>query len=191
MPPTPPTSDVSPFAATVLNAFAFLPSYNFARVFTREESVTFAASGAEFFVSRDPFTYEIISGISFADEWFSTGDMLDTLNIDALRDWKDPQASTTDRVELLVPQLAEIVRTHCTPILRDPLAWLEPMRAMRERRRLSAARNEHLERLRTQADTAYHARSFADMLAAYARIPAERLTPVDLARIAYARNHLT
>jgi hypothetical protein len=188
-----PESPLDPleFRATVVRYFEFVDALHYQLSLTNSSRIVYRSDLAEFVIEHDQFTYEITSGLHVLEEWFSTGDMLDTLNIDALRDWKDPQASTRERVELLVPQLAEIVRTYCTPILRDPLAWREPMRAMRERRRLSAARIEHLERLRTQADTAYHARSFTDMLAAYAQIPAERLTPIDLARIASARNHLT
>jgi hypothetical protein len=99
------------------------------------------------------------------------------------------QASSREVVQMLVAQMAELVKSYAEPLLQGDA---ETYQALREQQSSDAAeytREVHLRAVRKQAETAWQDKDYEKLLGLYSDMQGE-LTPSEFMRFQYAEKQL-
>lgn len=99
------------------------------------------------------------------------------------------QASTPDRVARYVPQLADLLESHCSRLLSGDAVEFENLQQMRQKMSADARKREHLTEVRERADRAWKQRDYPAVLQEYTAIEPD-LTLSEQKKLLYAMKKL-
>lgn len=195
------------FEESVLSAFAFLtaPGYGFKCAasdvtLVRYESATVFVNiyhgrssyelGCEIGlrVGRDgaPLGHE--SEEEYPEEGFTIWEIARLEGAAGIDDRTFLQASTSERVEQLVSQLARLVRTHAASALRGDPTYYASLRHARTSWFENYTTDSRLERARADVARAWQRKNYAEVVRFFEPL-GDELTPAESKKLEYARRH--
>lgn len=98
------------------------------------------------------------------------------------------QASTAERVEQLVSQLAQLVRTHAVSALRGDPTYYASLRQARTNWFENYMIDSRLERARADVARAWQGKNYAEVVRLFEPL-GDELTPAESKKLEYARRH--
>jgi hypothetical protein len=185
------------FVAEVTSAFRFLSTdYGFRCIridpsFVRyESSLTFiniyhGRRSSELGVEIGKL--ENISGLQ--ENWYTIGEVLDLIGVRKKLGFTFFQASTRERVQMLVPKLAEYVKEYAKPILEGNLQIFERLHDLRHKKSEEYIKDMRLSQIREEAEKVWHKKDYAKLVELYNSMK-DDLTPVEVKKLEYAQKHL-
>lgn len=193
------------FEESVLSAFAFLtePGFGFKCVVTdvtlvRYESATVFVNvyhgrssyelGCEIglLAGRDRGAAEPESEEAYPEEGFTIWEIARLEEAPGVDDRTFLQASTPERVEQLVPQLAQLVRTYALRALRGESAYYASLSQARTDWFKKYMADSQLERARAEVARAWQRKNYAEVARLFEPLSSE-LTPAEYKKLEYAR----
>lgn len=100
------------------------------------------------------------------------------------------QVSSRDGVEEFIPRLSELVRKYARPFLQGDKQAFEAVLAQRKRESRDYTKKMELDRMREQAEIAWHQKDFGSVVTLYQRF-LDDLKPFEVKRFDYARKRST
>ena len=97
-------------------------------------------------------------------------------------------ATTPDAVRTLLAKLASLVRRYAGPALLSEPGIFERLAERRKLNSVEYAKRMELEDVRAEADSAWHSKDFRRVVELLEPL-AEQLTPLEIKRLGYAKNH--
>jgi hypothetical protein len=185
------------FASEVVSAFKFLSTeYGFQCVrieqtFVRYESIS---SFVNIYHGRRSFELGVEIGRlekvpGLQENWYTIGEILDLIGVREKLGFTFFQASTHERVQMLVPKLAEYVREYARPIFEGDSKIFESLSNLRRKKSEDLIREMRLSQIRDKATTAWHKKDYAKLIELYNSMK-DDLTQVEIKKLEYAKKHL-
>ena len=197
------------FEETVLSAFAFLtvPPYGFKCEASEVTLVRYESANVFVNIYHGRSSYEIGCEIGLIperdgiapghesegedpEEGFTIWEIARFEGAPGIDDRTFLQASTAERVEQLVPQLAQLVRTCASRALRGDLAYYTSLGQARTNWFENYMTDSRLERARADVARAWQTKNYAEVVRLFEPLT-EELTPAESKKLEYARKHST
>jgi hypothetical protein len=125
-----------------------------------------------------------------AEQKFTIGEIIDLMSAQKETGFTFLQASTRDRVQMLVPRLAELARKYAGDALRgDPLAF-ERLQDLQSRRSKEYLKEMELHRIRQKADDAWRKKDYTTVVELYKSIDKD-LTHLETKKLQYSEKQLS
>lgn len=208
---TEPNSDRSQlrFEEAVLSAFAFLtaPSHAFRCVTSESTIVRYESTDVFVTIYHGRSSYELgceiglLTGQGDAglgkggdedplEEGFTIWEIARLEGAPGIDERTFLQASTAERVERLVPQLAELVRTYAPRALRGDAAYYASLSQARTSWFENYMTDSRLKRARADVARAWQSKNYAEVVRLLEPL-SDELTPAEYKKLEYARKHST
>jgi hypothetical protein len=100
------------------------------------------------------------------------------------------QVSTREGVQNLVPRVAELIKKYAPPFLSGRIDFYDELQRANDRSSVKFEREQLLNRIRKEADTAWTAKDFARLTGLLQPIIGD-LTEIESKRLAYAEKHIS
>jgi hypothetical protein len=123
------------------------------------------------------------------ENWYTIGEIMDLMGVRDTLGFTIFQASTCDRMQMLVPKLAEYVREYAKSIFEGNLHIFEELRELRHRKSNEYIKEMNLGRIREIAEKAWHEKDYIKMIEIYTSMK-DDLTSVESKKLAYAQKRL-
>jgi hypothetical protein len=185
------------FVPEVLSAFSFLSTdYGFAPI--RVETTFVRYESASLFVNvyhgRRSFELGVEIGLlqkspGTQEDWFSIGDIMDLTGVREKHRYTFFQASTRERVTMLIPRLAEYVKEYAKPIFEGDLQIFERLEDLRGKKSDAYVKDMDLRQIRPKAEEAWHKKDYAKLVELYNSMK-DDLTVVESKKLEYAQKRL-
>ena len=128
-----------------------------------------------------------ISGLK--ENWYTLGEVMDLMGVRERLGFTFFQASTRERVQLLVPKLAEYVRKYARPIFEGNLQIFERLRDLRHKKSEEYRKEILLNQIREEAEKAWHKKNYAKLVELYDSMKND-LTLLEVKKLEYAQKRL-
>lgn len=193
------------FEESVLSAFAFLtaPAYGFKCAASDVTLVRYESANTFVNIYHGRSSYELgceigmLAGRDTAalgheseedhpEEGFSIWEIARLEGASGIDDRTFLQASTAERVEQLVPQLAQVVRTYASRALRGDTAYYASLRQARTTWFENYIADSRLERARADVAHAWQGKNYAEVVRLFEPL-SDELTPAEYKKLEYAR----
>jgi hypothetical protein len=123
------------------------------------------------------------------ENWYTIGEVMDLMGVRKKLGFTFFQASTRERVQMLVPKLAEYVREYARPIFEGNLSIFESLHNLRSKKSEEYIKEMYLSQIREEAENAWHEKNYAKLVELYSSMK-DDLTSVEVKKLQYAQKHL-
>jgi hypothetical protein len=180
------------FEEAVLTEFRFLVTeYGFAQVDANPSCVSYERDDVRVAIRQDRESFEL--GVTVErkgmGERFSVWEIARLQHAPDVTERTFLQASTTDRVEKFIPELARLLRTYGGDALRGDAGFFSRLRELQVEESNRFLRDGRLRWVRERLPEMWHQRDYAQIVRLLDEVH-EQLSPSELAKLAYARQHL-
>jgi hypothetical protein len=181
----------------VLSAFSFLSTdYSFTCVTVEDTFVRYESESIFINIYHGRSSYELGVEIGkleknsgLPEDWYTIGEIMDLIGVREKLKFTFFQASTRDRIQMLVPKLAEYVREYAKPILNGDIQLFDKLHDLRQRKSDSYLKDMKLRRIREKAEIAWHEKNYSELIALYKSMR-DDLSQVEAKKLEYAQKRL-
>jgi hypothetical protein len=180
------------FEEAVLNSFGFLTrDYGFRRLDANPSLVRFERNGIIVSIGLDRDSFEISATVSLSDsgEEFTVWELARLMGTPDVGPGTFLQASTTDRVERLVPILADALRKYGRPALDGDRGLFSRLRELQQRESEAFLRTGRLRWIREQVQTAWSEHDYRKVVQLLEEVRSD-LSAAELKKLSYARKRM-
>jgi hypothetical protein len=186
------------FADAVLSAFAFLiKDFSFRCVKRDVTFVRFESDTVFVNVYHGRASYELnveigesVIGKQLPESPFTIGEILHTVIPTEALNYHPYQVTTRESVQKFVHELARLVKEYATPALLGDHEFFQRVSKVQAQRSDNYLRGLHLNRTRTEVETAWRQRNYTRVIELYDSIK-DDLTPTEAKKLEYATKHAT
>ncbi len=180
------------FEEAVLTEFRFLVSeYGFVQVGTDPSCVSYDRDGVRVTIRQDRESFELMATVERKDtgERFSVWEVARLHHAPDVTERTFLQASSRDRVEKFVPELARTLRMYGQNVLRGDTQEFLRLRGQQVRESNRFLREGRLQWVREQLPDLWQRQDYEQIVKLLEEVR-EQLSPSELAKLAFARRHL-
>jgi hypothetical protein len=123
------------------------------------------------------------------ENWYTIGEVMDLVGVREKLKFTFFQASTQERVKMLVPKLAEYVREYAKPIFEGNTQIFEKLEELRSKKSDEYIKEMYLRRIREEAEKSWHKKDYAKLVELYNSMK-DDLTMVEAKKLEYAQKRL-
>jgi hypothetical protein len=128
-----------------------------------------------------------ISGLK--ENWYTLGEVMDLMGVREKLGFTFFQASTRERIQILVPKLAEYVRKYAGSIFEGNLQIFERSRDLRHKKSEGYMKEIFLSQIREEAEKSWHNKDYAKLVELYDSMK-DDLTFLEVKKLEYAQKRL-
>jgi hypothetical protein len=123
------------------------------------------------------------------ENWYTIGEVMDLVGVREKLKFTFFQASTQERVKMLVPKLAEYVREYAKTIFEGNTQIFEKLEELRSKKSDEYIKEMYLRRIREEAEKSWHKKDYAKLVELYNSMK-DDLTLVEVKKLGYAQKRL-
>ena len=123
------------------------------------------------------------------ENWYTLGEVMDLMGVREKLGFTFFQASTRERVQILVPKLAEYVRKYAGSMFEGNLQIFERLRDLRHKKSEEYMKEIFLSQIREEAERAWHKKDYAKLVELYDSMK-DDLTFLEVKKLEYAQKRL-
>jgi hypothetical protein len=178
------------FETTVRASFDVLDQHGFQCVSSSPTEVVYRSGTVEVAITLDRLSYEIAVELRLLhDEHAIHFSRLIALAApEEAKRWQLVQASSREKIESIVPQLAALLLQYGRAALRGDAKVFDEMRLVEELDAQRTTRDLQVRQARRRAENAWRAKNYSEVVSALAPIQ-EYLAPSELMKFDYAKRH--